>query len=223
MTATGYLGKTTNWQPDNVGNHVQAGINEQWGPMPGEVVSYDAATQTATVKPLYKPLHNGEAVEMAELYEVPIEFPRTGNSALTSPIPVGTRVMLNPSMRSRENYDTEDDGTPSDQRAFHLADMRATITGGDSVSQPLANVDSENTHLRANAEGTYGLKASPDGKFEITGNQGNVYQLIGDAVDECQKGFDKLKEEPALIFIDTYADVAAALETILGKLRAMQL
>src|SRR5690606_8231416 len=136
MTSHGYLGKQTNWYPDDVAKQAQATTDEMWGPIPGEVVSYDAATQTATVKPLYKPLHNGVPVEMPELYEVPIEFPRTGSSAMTSPIPAGTKVMLNPSMRSRENYDEGTDGSPSDGRAFHLADMRATITGGDSLSDP---------------------------------------------------------------------------------------
>jgi len=142
------------------------------------VVSYDAATQTATIKPLYKPLHNGEAVEMAELYEVPVEFPRTANSAITHPIPAGTRVMLNPSMRTREKYDDEDDGAPSDGRSFHLSDMRATIAGGDSLMQPLENVDPDNTHLRFDAEGQFGLKGSPDGKFKIEGSEGNLYDII---------------------------------------------
>lgn len=223
MTSHGYLGKTTNWYEDDVGKMAQATADEMWGPIPGEIVSYDAATQTATVKPLYKPRHNGEPVDMPELYEVPVEQPRTGNMAITMPIPAGTKVMLNPSMRSRENYDEDDDGSPSDGRTFHLADMRATISGGDSLKNPLQNVDGDNAHIRFNADGSYGIKGSPDGKFEITGAQGNVYALIGDAVEECQKGFDKLKDEPALIHTGTYASAAATLETILGKLRGMQL
>jgi hypothetical protein len=223
MSATGYLGKTTNSFADDAGHIAQTAINEQWGPIPGEVVSYDAASQTATVKPLYKPLHNGEPFDMPDLYEVPVELPRTGNMAFTMPIPAGTKVMLNPSMRSREKYDDENDGAPSDGRTFHLADMRATIVGGDSLTDPLQNVDSENAHLRFNADGSHGIKGSEDGKFEIMGAQGNVYALIGDAVDECQKGFDKLSTEPALIHTGDYAANAAALAEILGKLRAMQL
>lgn len=223
MSTVGYIGKTTNWTEDYIGAHVQEGINGLWGPIDGEVVSYDAATQTATVQPLYRPVFDGEPTTMPELYEVPIEFPRTGNSAITSPVPAGTRVRLTPMMRSAENYDTEDDGEPSDTRAFHLSDMRASITGGDSLTSPLPNVDPDNLHIRANAEGTYGLKASPDGKFEITGAQGNVYELYNDAIDECQKIADALKDEPALTKIAVYAAAATALGTILGKLRAMQL
>lgn len=223
MTSTGYLGKQTNWETDVVGNQAQQAINEQWGPIPGEIVSYDAATQTATVKPLYKPLHNGEPVEMPELYEVPVELPRTANAALTMPIPARTKVMLNPSMRSRESYDDANDGKPSDSRTFHLADMRATIIGGDSLTDPLPNVDPDNTHLRFDAQGQYGLKGSPDGKVKIEGAEGNIYELITNAIDETQIGFDKLKDEPALIYKPTYAEIATVLGTIVSKLRAMQL
>lgn len=223
MTSHGYLGKTTNWYEDDVGKRAQATADEQWGPIPGEIVSYDPATQTATVKPLYKPLHNGEPVDMPELYEVPVEFPRTANSAITSPVPAGTKVMLNPSMRSREKYDDENDGAPSDGRAFHLADMRATITGGDSLTEPLANVDPDNTHVRFNADGSYGMRGSPDGKIKIEGNQGNIYELINDAIDQTREGFYWLKLEPALIYTPQYAAIEAALIEILAKLRAMQL
>lgn len=219
----GYLRKTTNRSADYVGRRALSDREEQWGPIPGEIVSYDAATQTATVKPLYKPVQNGEPVDMPELYEVPVELPRTASAGLTFPIPAKTRVMLNPSMRSRELYDEEDDGQPSDGRSFHLADMRATITGGDSVSDPMKSVDSENTHLRFDAEGKYGLRGSPAGTFKLEGSQGNIYELINDAVDECQKGFDKLKDEPLLIYTADYAAAATALATILGKLRGMQL
>lgn len=180
---TGYLGKTTNWNRDVTGSQAQAEREEMWGPIPGEIVSYDAATQTATVKPLYKPVHNGEPIDMPELYEVPIEFPRSGNSGMTFPVPAGTKVMLNPSMRSRELYDAENDGQPSDRRTFHLSDMRATIAGGDSLTDPLQNVDADNTHIRFSADGSYGIKGSPDGKVKIEGNQGNYADLLATALE----------------------------------------
>lgn len=222
-STSGYLGKKTNRLEDYVRQLVQEGIDGQWGPIDGEVVSYDSTKGTGTIKPLYKPVHDGKPVQIADLLEVPIEFPRTGNSAITSPVPAGTRVRLTPMMRSAENYDTEDDGEPSDARAFHLADVRATITGGESLTEPLANVDPENTHVRFNADGTYGLRGSPDGKIMIEGNQGNIYELINDAVEQTKEGFGWLKLEPALIYTGQYAAIEAQLETILGKLRAMQL
>lgn len=220
---TGYLGKHTNDWHDNTNAKTQHERESMWGPMPGEVVSFDPATQTATIQPLYKPVHDGQSVTMPQLFEVPVDLPRTVTGAITTKIAPGTKVMLTPMMRSMENYDTEQDGTPSDRRSFNLSDMRASITGGNSVADPLPNYDPDNTHIRFDPAGNFGIKGSEDGKFKLEGSQGNIYQLYNDAVDECQKVCDALKTEPALVHIPVYAAAASALATILGKLRSMEL
>ncbi len=172
----GYLGKTTNDSRDVTDRQSQAEREAQWGPIPGEIVSYNG--QTATVKPLYKPIHNGKPVDMPVLLEVPVDLPRTANAGITFPIPAGTRVMLAPMMRSMDNYDVDDDGTPSDARSFSLSDMRATIVGGDSLKSPLENVDLENTHMRFSTDGSFGIKGSTDGKFQMMGSEGDVLDLL---------------------------------------------
>lgn len=177
----GYLGKTTNDPRDVTDRQAESEREAQWGPIPGEIVSYNG--QTATVKPLYKPIHNGKPVEMPVLLEVPVDLPRTANAGITFPIPAGTRVMLAPMMRSMDNYDVDDDGTPSDARSFSLSDMRATIVGGDSLKLPLENVDLQNTHIRFSADGSYGMKGSPDGKVGIYGAEGNIYDLLAQVVE----------------------------------------
>lgn len=175
---TGYLGKRTNQTRDIVGRQIQNQQENQWGPIPGEIVSYDAEAQTATVQPLYKPIHNGKPVDMPQLYEVPVDLPRTGSSAITFPVPPGTKVMLTPAMRSMDNYEAGEGGQPFDGRSFHLADMRASIAGGDSLSEPLSDVDPDNTHIRFSPGGEFGIKGSPDGKFRIDGSEGNLYDII---------------------------------------------
>lgn len=177
--SVGYVGKTTNLSREVIAQQAQAEREDQWGNMPGEIVDYDHAKGTATIKPLFKKKKaDGTDLELPNLLEVPIDFPRTGNSAITHPLPAGTKVNLSPQMRSMENYDVDNQGTFSDARSSNLSDMRATISGGDSLTEPLANVDPDNTHIRFNADGTYGLRGSPDGKFKIDGSEGNVYDLI---------------------------------------------
>lgn len=178
----GLLGKTTNLSRDVVGQTAQTEREAMWGPIPGEIVSYDAAKGTATVQPLYKPRHNGKAVEMPQLLEVPVDLPRTGNAGITFPIPAGTKVMLTPSMRSMESYDEGADGAASDSRSFHLSDMRASIAGGDSLSDPLPNADPDNTHIRFSPDGAFGMRGSPDGKVAIEGAEGNIYKLLAEAI-----------------------------------------
>jgi hypothetical protein len=223
MSGVGYIGKTINASREVIAQQAISERESMWGPIDGEIVDYDASTQTATVQPLYKPRHNGKPIDMPELVKVPVNFPRTGSGAITSPLPAGTRVRLTPQMRNSELYHTEDNGEAFDQRSFALSDMEASIAGGDPLTQPLENVDPDVWHMRFNADGTHGIKGHPDGRFKIEGNQGNVYELIGDAVEQAQIGFDALSTEPTLIHTATYAGVAAALDSILGKLRAMQL
>lgn len=220
---SGYLGKATNEDRDVIGAQIQNALANQWGNMPGEVVDFDPSTQTATIKPLYKPIHDGQAVDMPNLYEVKISQPRTASGATTSPIKPGTKVMLHPMMRSQENYDEQSDGTPSDRRVNHLSDMWASLSGGESLSDPLPNYDPENSHFRFDPEGNYGIRGSEDGRIKIEGSEGNIYQLYNDAIDEIQEGFDRLSTEPALVHTVKYGEIASALSSILSKLRSMEL
>ena len=179
----GYINKKTNDPMDVLTSATQAERDSMWGPIPGEIVSYDSVSGTATVQPLYRPIHNGVAVTMQVLYEVPIDLPRTANAGLTFPIPSGTKVMLTPQMRAIDEYEEGGFGDPYDARSFHLSNMRASIAGGDSLSAPLPNVDPENTHLRFSPDGDFGIKGSPDGKVAIEGKEGNLYELLVQVVE----------------------------------------
>ena len=179
----GYINKKTNDPMDVLTSATQAERDSMWGPIPGEVVSYDSVSGTATVQPLYRPIHNGVAVDMPVLYEVPIDLPRTANAGLTFPIPSGTKVMLTPQMRAIDEYEEGGFGDPYDARSFHLSNMRASIAGGDSLSAPLPNVDPENTHLRFSPDGDFGIKGSTDGKVAIEGKEGNLYSLLVEVVE----------------------------------------
>ena len=221
-SVVGYLRKNTNWDRDITGQQSQSTREDMWGPIDGEIVDYDAAAGTATVKPLYKPVMNGEAVDMPNLYEVPIEFPRSGNSGITFPVPAGTKVRLTPQMRSREKYDLEQDGEPSDKRSFHLSDMTATITGGDSLADPMQNVDADNAHFRFSVDGQYGIRGNSSGKIAIEGAEGNIYTLLAQAIR-------LIAEDQLQIAYGSSAGTGhalankAALQEIAGKLEAMAL
>lgn len=177
---TGYLGKTTNGFGSVVGGAAQDEREDMIGPMPGEVKAYHPERGTVDVQPLFKKWVPSarKNLDYPVLVDVPLDQPRSGSSAITQPVPVGTRVMLTPMMRSGENYEADDDGSPSDRRSFNLSDMRASLSGGDSLSSPLPNVDPDNTHIRFDPEGQFGIRGSPDGKVKIEGSEGNIYDLI---------------------------------------------
>lgn len=176
--SSGYLGKQTNWPDDVEGRRAIDERNSQWGEIPGEIVSFNGATQTATIKPLFKPKFNGKPVNMPELLEVPVRFERAGNGALTYPVKPGDKVALRPQMRSSENYHTEGDGAASDARSFNLSDMEAHLAGGESLKDPIPNFDGSNVHMRFDKDGNFGIKGNEEGKFKIEGKEGNLYDLI---------------------------------------------
>ena len=178
----GYQGKTTNLRREVVATQAAAEQESKMGEMPGEIVSFDPATQTATIKPLYKPKANGVEIEMPELLEVPVRFTRAGKGGMTFPISAGDKVNLRPQMRSSENYHESGEFSTSSARSFHLSDMEAYLDGGESLSSPIENFDSENVHMRFSEDGSFGIKGSSEGKIAIEGSEGNVYTLLAQAI-----------------------------------------
>lgn len=218
----GYLGKTTNQDRDGIGQQAQSEREAMWGEIEGEIKSFDPATQTATIQPLYKPRFNGEAVEMPELLEVPVRFARGGYGAMTFPVQPGDKVTLRPKMRSSEKYHDEDDGEASDARSFNLSDMEAHLDGGESLTDPIPNFDNANAHMRFSPDGEYGIRGSKDGKVKIEGSEGNIYDLLATVVELLSTDTLKINYGSSmgsgheLEHKAQYADIAA-------KLRAMQL
>jgi len=178
----GYLGKTTNNQRDVTGQQAQAERDSMWGPIPGVTVGAWNG-RTVNVQPKYRPIHNGVPVDMPLLYDVPVDQPMTANGGMTFPIPEGTPVMLTPQMRAMEGFEEGGDATATDARSFHISTARASLSGGDSLSQTIENIDLENFHLRFNASGSFGMKGSPDGKFQLNGAEGNFLDILAQVVE----------------------------------------
>lgn len=174
----GRLGKVTNSFDATVGQKIQDAKQQTWGEIPGKIVSFDPTKQTATIQPLYKPYHNGKPIDMPELYEVPVRFVRAGGGAMTHPVKAGDKVTLRPQMRNTENYHENEDGSAANGRAFSLADMEAHLAGGESLKDPIKNFDGQNTHMRFDENGQFGIRGSATGKFKIEGSEGNLYDII---------------------------------------------
>lgn len=194
----GYIGKTTNSSRTLAEKAARDRAEDQWGPIRGEVVSYDPATQTATIRPkIVKKDGEGNDLQPPDLEEVPIDFGSAGGGRMTFPVKPGDQVMLTAGMRSTE---ADEPGKAPDTRSRSLSDMRATVTGGNMPGEGMQNVDPDNVHIGGDAEGQYGVKLSPDGKMSLAGSQGELMDLLNQVLTA-------LKTEPALVHIGTYADV----------------
>jgi Phage protein Gp138 N-terminal domain len=208
----GYLGKTNNWADDRNGLLALDERQAMWGPTAGKVVSFDPATQTATIQVLYKPKFNGEAMDVPHLEEVPIHFPRSGGGAITQPVKAGDFVSLTPQMRSTENYHSDEDGEASDARSFSLSDMEASIVGGNSVKSPIKNFDGANTHIRYDEEGKYGTRGGPTGTVTNTSKttQTNAETNIGLASGVPASRDGSKAATPGNIVMTATQDIAAS-------------
>lgn len=217
----GLLGKTTNGPDDTVGAVAQEERNAMWGEIPGEIVDFDPATQTATIKPLYTPKFNGKALQMPNLLEVPIRMTRAGGGGMTFPVAAGDKVTLRPQMRSTENYQSGEGDDASDARSFNLSDMEAHLDGGESLTDPIENFDAANVHMRFDKSGNFGIRGSKDGKVAVEGSEGNIYLLLARAVEIIAEHETMVTAGSSTgQYSHTLAGEAAA---IAAKLRAMAL
>jgi hypothetical protein len=96
--------------------------------MPAKIISYNAATNRAIVKPdLPKRLASGEALESPQVVEVPVLFPASGGgkASMTFPLKPGDGVMLVIQQRSLEGWLDGKNTMPDDPRQFDLSDSVA--------------------------------------------------------------------------------------------------
>lgn len=218
----GYRGKTTNAPRENVAAQAQAERETMWGEITGTITSFDPVTQTASVKPDYRPRHNGTSIEMPELLEVPVRFPRAGGFVITSPVKAGDKVALRPQMRSTESFHTGGDYTSDqDTRTFSLSDMEAFLDGGEPLTNAIPSFNSDNFEIRT-ADGSFGIELSPTGQFKIKGEGGELLALLASLLDLLSTDALQINYGSSagtghqLQFRDQYAEIAA-------KIRGMTL
>ncbi len=113
--------------------------------LPGVVVSYDEATQTATVRPSVRFKFKDadgviQAYDPPAIANVPVAFPRSGAFSITWPIAAGDTVTLWFSERSLDEWKSVAGSTHEarDVRRFDLSDAVA-YPGGYSPADALAS------------------------------------------------------------------------------------
>jgi hypothetical protein len=153
--------------------------------LPGRVEKYDAASQTASVKPVLKRRlklqGDSELVEaLPVIPRVPIVFPRAGGFFVSFPIAPGDFVMLVFSERSLDKWlqGNGGDTDPDDFRRHDLSDAvaipglypnsaalsdahAANMALGKDAGGPQIHFDGTNVHLGAYPAADFLAKATP--------------------------------------------------------------
>lgn len=146
--------------------------------LPGIVVSFDAARQTATVQPAIKRVFTElGAVNLPVCMDVPVCFPGGGGFWLTFPVVAGDECLLVFAERCIDRWHAEG-GTqlPAEYRLHDLSDAFALV-GVTSQPRRLANVQASGAELRTRDRSTF-LRLEA-GRVVIRGNvvlEGDIQQ-----------------------------------------------
>ena len=197
--------------------------------LPGEVVSYDRATQTAKIQPSLKIKYSdGRIVDRPIINRVPVTFSGTKEIIIHFDLKPGDNGTLIFSQRSLDKW-KEKGGivSPDDPRKFNLSDAYF-IPGGRPAATPFELKGEENSLVLINKEGL--IEVTSDGKFKITNGTDELLDLIDQALDEIISTEESLNVATVnTIFgpmqLNNFADYVGyktKLETIKGKLEGIK-
>lgn len=162
---------------------VEARMAQVWTNLPVKVVSISGDGKTATLQPLYKPRHNGEAVSMPQLVDVPIEWPRGGGMVMRFPIKSGDKGMVAFMSRSMDDFYETGDETAAPSARMHSLSDGVFRPGLSDKSAPVGEYD--NTAFELGSEdGQFKFKMNEAGQFKMEGAQGDIIDLLQEL---CQK------------------------------------
>jgi hypothetical protein len=125
--------------------------------MPGKVESYDASTQTVSVKPQIKTAYpDGEGdythKDLPVIPNVPVQFPRAGGFFVSFPIQKGDFVLLVFSERSIQAWRDKGTAVEPGDLALHPLDGAVAIPGVYPEADALA--DASDTDMVLGKDGT---------------------------------------------------------------------
>lgn len=197
--------------------------------LPGQVVSYDRATQTAQIQPSIKIKYaDGTIVDRPIINRVPIGFHGTKDVMIHFDLKPEDTGILVFSQRSLDIW-KEKGGlvSPDDPRKFNLTDA-FFIPGGRPAAMPYELKGEENSLVMINKDGL--IEVTPAGKFKITNGTEELLDLIDQALDEIISTEDTLnKDTTNTIFgpmkLNSFAQYAVfkgKLETIKSKLATIK-
>jgi hypothetical protein len=162
--------------------------------LPGEVISYDRAKQTAKIQPQIKRKYSdGRTVNLPIINNVPIVFPRSGKRFVHFDLEAGDNVTLLFSQRSLDQWKLKGGIVEAnDPRKFNLSDAVAIPGGfpfpksftpkGEDGSIELNNsghsiiMEKTGKMILENSSGK--IEMSDDGKFKVTNNTEELLDLL---------------------------------------------
>lgn len=184
--------------------------------MPGQIVSYNTANQSCVVQPcIKKKYEDGTVVNIPQITNVPVVFPRAGKAFISLPLKAGDYVLIIFSERAMDLFSNlggvQD---PKDPRKHHITDAIA-IPGVYPFNAP-ADVSASALRIQ-NDQSRIDLFA--DGKFTIKKVGGDeLLDLVSQICDKLTASLVNtlLGPQPLLNAAD-FAAIKAKIDAIKGS------
>lgn len=167
--------------------------------LPGIVKSYDRKKQTISVQPALKRKYkDGRIVDLPIINNVPVAFPRNGQSFIHFDLGAGDAVTLIFSERSIDLWKSKGGSiSPDDPRKFNLSDAYAIPGGyptnkGFNANGGSSSIEISNgaNHIVIEKDGKITLKndggfleLSNAGKFKLSNNSEELVALLIELID----------------------------------------
>lgn len=161
----------------SIENMARQKISEIHTAMPGKIISFDASTCTATVKPtLMYYTADDDILEFPLITGVPVFMPRAGSAQITYPVKAGDSCLIVFSERSIDEWLGKGSTDNHDPRQYDLTDGFAFVG-----MFPTQSIDPNNVEL---INGGTKVSVTPSNNVNIIGNvnvQGTV-TVSGDVI-----------------------------------------
>jgi hypothetical protein len=175
----GYQGSVANRNSlsDAVSAATHAERVDIWTSLPGRLVSFDPATQRATVETCLMPRHNGKAVPMTQLKDVPVEFPRGGGFAMTWPLQPGDGGQVTFQARDIGAWEGGQAVAPAPTARMHDLSDAVFRPGLEPKPAALTNYNTENFEIRS-LDGQTKIEISDQGTFAFQNASEELMTII---------------------------------------------
>lgn len=139
---------------DSIRIAIQGALTSVWTALPGEIVSYDAARQTAVVQPTIQaqiadPAGKTTLQTLPLLLDCPVQFQQGGGCVLTFPIAAGDECMVVFFARCMDSWWFSGGIQPQAELRMHDLSDGVVLVGVRSLPNAIGGVSTTATELRA--------------------------------------------------------------------------
>lgn len=155
--------------------------------LPGKVVSYDRATQTAKIQPALKRKYkDGSVVMLPIINKVPIAYPSGKDTFIHWDLEKDDDVILVIAERSLDIWKEKGEVvSPNDPRKFNLSDAYA-IPGGKPVPNAFSPKGESGSIEITNKDASFEI--TKDGIFKLTNGTDELFDLFSQTLTAIQNG-----------------------------------